>query len=81
MEPTPEGRIAAVAREEIYRTFRLKRTFPPDYADFRAAVEAAVRMEILAAKLEEAQLKPANDARVKELLGQLRATVERKKTK
>ena len=78
MESTPEGRVAGVAREAIYKNFASGRRYPPDYADFLAAVERVVRIEILSARLEEARLKPANDARIKELLTQLAEAVERK---
>jgi hypothetical protein len=74
-EPTPEGRLAAVARAEMYRHIRMWRAHPPDYADILAALEIPVKTEILAAKLEEAQLKPCNSARVLELIRQMQELV------
>jgi hypothetical protein len=71
MEPTPAGRLVAVARAEVYRHFTTGRRYPPDYADLLGVLERPVEIEILAAKLEEARLKPANGPRVKELLTQL----------
>lgn len=68
-EPTPAGRLAAVVHDEMYRQLDAKRI--ADYADFRAVLEHPLQMELLAAKLEEAQLTPGNDARIKELLTQL----------
>jgi hypothetical protein len=74
-EPTPEGRLAAVARAEIYRHIRMQRVYPPDFADLKAALEIPVKAEILNAKLEEARLKPDNNTRVLELLRQLQELV------
>jgi len=68
-EPTPEGRLAAVARDEMFRQLDAKRL--PDYADFRCALEQQVKIEILQARLDEARLKPNHARREKELLGQL----------
>lgn len=70
-EPTPEGRLAAVVRAECYRNIKMDRKYPPDYADLLHALEIPVKTEILAAKLEEAQLKPCNSARVLELIRQM----------
>jgi hypothetical protein len=76
LETTPEGRIAAVARAEIYRHFKMvNRPYPPDFEDFRSALEIPVKAEILNAKLEEARLKPDNNARVMELTVQLRELI------
>jgi hypothetical protein len=71
MEPTPEGRLAAVVRALRLRHIQMHREHPPDYADLREALEIPVKTEILAARLEEAQLKPANGARVFELIRQM----------
>lgn len=78
MEDTPYGRLAWVARAECYKTFDnllgpypTRRQYPPDFVDFCAAFERPMRMELLNAKLEEARLKPVNDARIKELVMQL----------
>jgi hypothetical protein len=78
MEATPEGQLAIIARAECYRKFdsiasrqSVRREYPPDFADFRAAFKTQVKIFILEAKLEEARLKPANGARVKELLEEL----------
>ena len=71
MEPTPRGRLAAIMREEIYIHFSSGRRYPPDYADFEAAISNQVAFEILTAKLEEARLKPANGARIEKLLEEL----------
>ena len=68
MEQTPEGRLATVVREQIYRYVNLGRKYPLDFADLREALEVPVRMEILSAKLEEARLNANNGARVFELL-------------
>ena len=70
-EPTPEGRLAAVARAEIYRHIKMQRIYPPDFADLRSALSIPVKAEILTAKLEEARLKPSNSVRVLELISQL----------
>jgi hypothetical protein len=69
MELTPEGRLAAVARDEMFRQLDAKRL--PDYADFRCAFERYVKIELLQARLAEARLKPTNARREKELLGEL----------
>ena len=75
-EPTPEGRLAAVARAEFYRHFRkIGRPFPPDFADLKDAMEIPVKAEILTARIEEAQLKPGNGARVLELIKQMQELV------
>ena len=68
-EPTPEGRLASVVRDEMYRQLDAKRV--PDYADFRAALSRFVKIELLMARLDEAKLKPNNDLRVKQLYGEL----------
>ena len=78
MEATPEGRLAAIARAECYRKFDsvqsrrpIRREYPPDFADLFAVFEMPVKEFILEAKLEEARLKPANQARIKQLLEEL----------
>jgi hypothetical protein len=71
MEPTPTGRLATMARAEAYRHFEMGRKYPPDFADFYDVLQPLVEIEILSAKLNEARLKPANEARIKELLKQL----------
>jgi len=75
---TPEGRLAVIAREECYKRYdsvdgrsAIRRSYPPDYADFRAVFEEPVKILILEAKLEEARLKPANGARIKRILEEL----------
>jgi hypothetical protein len=74
-EPTPEGRLAAVARAEIYRHIRMRRAYPPDFADLKEALEIPVKAEILSARIEEAQLKPANNVRISELIRQMQELV------
>jgi len=71
-EPTPEGRLAAVAMDEIVRQRRAK-PFERlvDYADLRQAMQKQVRLEILQAQLEEAGRKPRNEKRVSEILGEI----------
>ena len=69
-------RLAAVAHELLHKTRcsscgRMARPYAPDYADFRDAFIVAGKKEWLVAKLEEARLKPANEARIKQLLTQL----------
>jgi hypothetical protein len=69
-ESTPEGRIAAIARVEMFRTVeRFNRL--PDYADFREAIRKQVQTEILLAQISEAKLTARNDARIDELVGLL----------
>ena len=69
LAPTPEGRLAAVAIEEVFRQLDADRI--PDYADLRYALRRQVKIEILQARLAEARLKPNNHRREKELLGEL----------
>lgn len=69
LEPSPEGRLAALVRDEMFRHLDAGRT--PDYADFRCAMERQVKIEILQARLAEARLKPNNQRREQQLLGQL----------
>ena len=68
MEPTPEGRLAIVVREELYKHVGLGRKYPPDFADLLAVLGGPVKLELLGARLEEAKLKPNNDQRVFQLL-------------
>jgi len=68
MEPTPEGRLAIVVREELYRHLGIGRKYPPDFADLREVLKGPVHLEILSERLAEAQLKPNNDERVFQLL-------------
>jgi hypothetical protein len=70
-EPTPEGRLAAVVRDEMMRHIDARRPHLADYADFRDALRRQVQIEILHAKIEEARLKPRNDVRIRELMGEL----------
>lgn len=63
-----EGRLAAVAVGEMFRHLDARRI--PDYADFRAAFHEPLRIEILTARLSEAQL-AKNETRVHELLVEL----------
>lgn len=71
-EPTPEGRLAAVAVEEMFHHLDAKpHSRLPDYADFRGAFFKQVRIELLKAKIEEACRAPRNEARVRELTGEL----------
>ena len=69
-EPTPEGRLAVIARLEMYR---VKNRFghEPDIADLRSAMARQMSIELILARLEEAQLKPRNDERVHELIREL----------
>lgn len=53
-EPTPEGRIAAVA-VTLIREMRKKFSRPPDYADMRDAIRAQVRKELTRARVAEAK--------------------------
>lgn len=71
-EPTPEGRLAAVAVEEMFRHLDAK-PFPrlPDYADFREVFRKQIAIEILQEQIKEAKLKPKNEARIRELEGEL----------
>jgi hypothetical protein len=63
-ELTPEGRLAAVARElvvEMYHSERLRRDglqYPnvPDYADFADRLRLYVRRELIQARLDLAKL-------------------------
>lgn len=68
MEPTPEGRLAIVVREELYRYVELGRKYPPDFADLRELLEGPLQLELLGARLEEARLKKNNDQRIFQLL-------------
>ena len=77
-EPTPAGRVATMARAEAYRHFEMGRKYPPDFADFYEVLQPLVDIEILYAKLNEARLKPANEARVNELLMHLAKIIGRK---
>jgi hypothetical protein len=72
-EPTPEGRLAAVVRDEMMRHLDAKPPRLPDYADFREALTRSrqVQIEILHGQLQEARRKPRNDARVRELMGEI----------
>jgi hypothetical protein len=71
-EPTTAAWLASVARDELYRQFsKLRRVYPPDYADLVVVFELPAKKIELTAKLEEARLKPANEARIKELLTEL----------
>ena len=69
LEPSPEGRLAAVAIDEMFRHLDADRV--PDYADFRSALRRQVKIEILQARIAEARLKPNNRRREKQLLGEL----------
>ena len=63
--------MAAVAVDEMLRHLDAKPFARiPDYADFRAAFYKQMRIEILQATLEEAQ-KPRNEARIRDLAGEL----------
>jgi hypothetical protein len=50
---------------------RLAHPYAPDYADFHEAFTVPAKKEWLAAKLEEARLKPANEVRIRQLLKEL----------
>lgn len=72
MELTPHGRLAVIARAEIYKHYDTTGTPRlPDYADLREALEAQTSMELLNARLAEARMKPANEDRIKVLLVEL----------
>ena len=71
-EPTPEGRLAAVVRDEMLRQLDARPySRLADYADFRSALRHQVQIELLRARIEEAQLTPLNDARIAELKKEL----------
>lgn len=74
-EPTPEGRLAAIARDEMHRVLALRGgaggSRLPDYADFREAMKRQVALEILQARIDEAKRTPGNDRRVRQLVGRL----------
>lgn len=75
-EPSPEGRLAAVART---LTIRLReRGKEPDYADYRDAFRPFIRRELILARIEEARhdMGQALTARARELAAELIA-VER----
>jgi hypothetical protein len=69
-EPTPEGRLAAIARVVMYRV-RGRFGHDPDLADFREGMARQMEIELLIARLEEAQLKPRNEARIRELVKEI----------
>jgi len=52
-EPTPEGRLAAVAKTIMLRTAEAKREC--DYADFRDALRPFVERELILARIDEAR--------------------------
>lgn len=64
-EKTPEARIAAAARSLMVKMAGFSNT--PDYADFRDALGPYVELEIVQAKIQEAQLSSTMQ-RVKELM-------------
>lgn len=72
LDPTPEGRIAAAVRVELFRLAE-RRGLPqnftrclPDYADIRDAIAAIVRCAILEAELVGVIIAPENRARRQE---------------
>ncbi|MGH9727122.1 MAG: hypothetical protein ACRD4V_00845, partial [Candidatus Acidiferrales bacterium] len=78
--PTPEARIAAVARSLVISMgakFRAAGGIgtggEPDYADFRAALAPYVKLEIVKARIDEARLSAGRHltSRVRELSGEL----------
>jgi hypothetical protein len=69
-ESSPEGRLAAIARIIMYRVVNLEHHLP-DYADFREALKRRVEIELLIARLDEAQRKPRNEDRVTALIREL----------
>jgi len=52
-EPTPEGRLAVVAR--IAMTHVMEAHREPDYADFRDALKPFVERELILARIDEAR--------------------------
>lgn len=52
-EPTPEGRLAAVAKTIMLRAVEEKREC--DYADFRDALRPFVERELVLARIDEAR--------------------------
>jgi hypothetical protein len=75
---TPAERLAAVARSLMMREARCSscdreaQPYKPDYADFRAALEPFVEIELLKVQLEEAQRSGVN-SRITELRAKLGA--------
>jgi hypothetical protein len=71
-EDTAAGRLAAVARSLAIKMERTGK-YPPDYADFRAALEPYLRRELLLARIDEARKTAATalTTRMKELAVEL----------
>ena len=69
-ESSPEGRLAAVARVAMFKIVNTQHHLP-DYSDFREALKRRVSIEILLARLDEAQRKPKNEERVTTLIREL----------
>jgi hypothetical protein len=70
-EPTPQGRLAAVVRDEMMRQLDAKPFGRvADYADFKEALERQVRIELLAIRIDEARRYALNDKRIHELLAE-----------